>query len=100
MATFTKHVAKTGKITWKCKTRRKGFPTRTRTFDSKAEGERWARQIESEMDSGEHSTNRSAEKTTFGQILEKYRDEVSPTHRGYKNKCERINAFFKTSGKP
>jgi hypothetical protein len=95
MATFIKHTHKTGKVTWKCKARRKGFPTRTQTFDSKAEAQAWARQIESAMDSGEHSTNRKAESTTFADILEKYRDEVSPTHRGSENEIIRINATLR-----
>ncbi len=37
---------------WRVKIRRKGFPIQTRSFDTKAQAERWTRDIESEMDKG------------------------------------------------
>jgi hypothetical protein len=37
---------------WQAKVRRKGHPTQSKTFNSKAEAEVWARTIESEMAMG------------------------------------------------
>ena len=37
---------------WRVKIRRNGSPVQTRSFDTKAVAERWARDIENEMDKG------------------------------------------------
>ena len=37
---------------WRAIVKRKGFDRITRTFDTKASAEAWARQIEAEMDRG------------------------------------------------
>ena len=36
--------------TWQVQIRRKGYPTQTRTFDKKLDGEVWARDVERDMD--------------------------------------------------
>lgn len=43
---------------WRAQIRRKGFPVYTRTFPTKAAAERWARQVESDIDRG-HAPNLS-----------------------------------------
>jgi hypothetical protein len=47
MATLTKR----GKY-WRAQVRRLGFPPQSKTFDTNAEAEAWARATESEMDRG------------------------------------------------
>lgn len=46
MATITKR----GKHQWQAKVRRKSYPIQSKTFDHKTDAEKWARDIENEMD--------------------------------------------------
>ena len=59
--------------------RRKGYPTRTRTFETRKDAERWAREIESQIDSGVFKDRREVEATTLGEALERYR--LTETHK-------------------
>ena len=45
-------IRKKGELQWHVQIRKKGFPTATKTFSLKTDAERWARQVESEMDKG------------------------------------------------
>jgi len=95
MATFIKNTDTAGKASWQAKIRRKGFPSQTRTFATKAQAQEWARSVETAMDRAEHPTSRVAEQTTLGQILARYRDEVAPTHRGGKHEAQRIGQLLR-----
>jgi integrase len=95
MATIVKHVHATGRTTYKVKVRRKGYPTKTQTFDTKADAAAWARSVEVAMDAGTAPTNRNAERSTLADVLTRYRDEVTPQHRGRVFETERINALLK-----
>lgn len=81
---------------WQAAVRRKGHAPRAKSFDSKAEAERWARDLESQLDrSGTLPDTRPAEKTTLAQILTRYRDEISPTKRSSVTEISRINAVLR-----
>lgn len=58
--------------TWQARVSQKGFPAEVRTFDSKAEAERWARAVESEMDRGVHVSRQEAERTTLAEVIGQY----------------------------
>ena len=75
---------------WQARVRVKGFPLETKTFDSKAAAQRWAREIESSMDSGKHHHNSQATELLLREILQRYMDEVTPTKRGAKREAEGI----------
>ena len=45
--------------------RKKGHPSQTRTFRTKRDAERWARQVESEMDRGVFVQRTESEQTTY-----------------------------------
>ncbi|CAA6603177.1 Phage integrase family protein [Rhodospirillaceae bacterium LM-1] len=77
MATFIKRGD-----SWQAKIRRRGFPTITRTFDTKAAAERWARDAESEMSRNVYVDGREAEQTTLFEALERYEREVTPKKKG------------------
>ena len=62
---------------WRVLIRRRGYPPLTRTFDSKAKAETWARQIEGEMDRGVFVSRAEAENTTLADALDRYAAEVS-----------------------
>ncbi|GJD64396.1 integrase [Methylobacterium frigidaeris] len=81
---------------WQASVRRKGMQPRSKSFDSKSEAERWARTLEAELDrSGALPDTRPAERTTLAQILERYRDEISPTKRSHVTEVARINGILR-----
>jgi hypothetical protein len=47
MATFSQRSGR-----WQVKVNRKGFPTQYKSFATKAEGQVWARSVETSMDDG------------------------------------------------
>jgi integrase len=74
MATFTSR----GKNQWRVRIRRRGHPVQTKTFETKADAEAWARQIENEMDRGIFVSRAEAEKTTLKEALDRYIEEYIP----------------------
>ncbi|MBI4693129.1 MAG: site-specific integrase [Gammaproteobacteria bacterium] len=78
---------------WQARVRRQGFPVETKSFTSKAEAERWARSMETEMDRGAYCNRSVAESMTLGDLLKKYTEEVSPNKRGGKEEVIRLNAM-------
>lgn len=72
---------------------RQGFPPETKTFTTKADAERWAREIESAMDSHRHVNSRPAETTTLGDLLRRYRESVTPMKRGAFDETIRLQAL-------
>ncbi len=80
---------------WQAQVRRKGLAPRARSFDAKADAEKWARQLESEVDrAGILPDTRMAESTTLKDVLLRYRDSVSPTKRSSVSEIARINALM------
>ncbi len=78
---------------WQCIVRRKGYPNVTQTFVTKKDAERWARQQEHLIDEGRWIDRSEAERTTLGELLDRYAKEVTPTKRGKDSELLRINAF-------
>jgi hypothetical protein len=58
---------RTGK--WQARVVRKGHAPLTKTFQTKQDAERWARQVESDMDKGSYSSPVLAERTTFKEVV-------------------------------
>lgn len=81
---------------WQAMVRRKGIAPRAKSFEKKADAERWARELEAEVDRcGWLADTRTAEKTTLADILERYRNEISPTKRSAHSEIIRINAMLR-----
>ena len=78
MATLRKR----GKYSWEAQVRRQGWPSQTKTFDTKAEAEAWAAMIESEMNRGVWLDRSQAESTTLQQLLDRYEREVIAALKG------------------
>ena len=72
---------------------RKANQSVTKTFINKVDAERWAKQIEVEMQKGSYTNLVLAEKTTFAEIIERYIVEVLPTMRGGKADFIRLKAL-------
>jgi hypothetical protein len=63
---------------WQAQVRRRGVPPRAKSFDKRAEADRWARDLEAEADrNGWVADTRVAEKTTLGELLARYANEVN-----------------------
>ncbi|EFL52144.1 integrase family protein [Solidesulfovibrio fructosivorans JJ]] len=63
---------------WEVRIRRKGWPVTCRTFDTKFDAEKWAREIESEMDRGVFVSRAEAEATTLAEALDRYETDYLP----------------------
>lgn len=61
---------------WRAHIRRAGHPSASKTFATKQEAQRWARDHETKLDQGRRVPSRL--RTTFGELLTLYRDEINP----------------------
>lgn len=67
---------------WQAKVRRLGQPATSKTFDTKAAAEAWARSIERQMDTDSFIPSDAAMRTTFAKAAERYATDVLPRLRG------------------
>ena len=72
---------------------RKANQTLTKTFINKADAEKWAKQVEVELDKGSFVNLALAERTTFKEVIERYITEVLPTMRGGSADLIRLKAL-------
>lgn len=77
--------------TYRVKVRRKGYPLKTKTFDRYADAKRWAHEVEHQIDSGSAVWEKEAERTTLGEALTRYAEEVTPTKKSARQETNRIN---------
>ena len=80
---------------WQARVSRKGEQSLVKTFQSKEDAERWARSIEVEWDKGTYTNTHQAQKTTFGELIERYLREVTPTMRGAGADTIRLKAIMR-----
>ena len=80
---------------WQARISRKGEQSLVKTFQSKEDAERWARSIEVEWDRGTYQNTHQAQKTTFGELIERYLREVTPTLRGKHEDTYRLKAILR-----
>ena len=77
MASFSKRG-----MYWRAQVRTKGQEGSSRTFDTKAEAQVWARSIENAMDRGIFIDNSEAQRTTLLEAIERYEKETI-ARKGY-----------------
>lgn len=63
---------------WWVRIRKKGWPSASASFDTKFAAEKWAREIESEMDRGVYVSRSEAESTTLAEALDRFIKEYIP----------------------
>lgn len=81
---------------WQAQVRRRGMAPRAKSFDQKADAEKWARSLESELDRcGMLPDTRVAESTTLRSILERYMIDISPRKRSAHTEVSRIKALLR-----
>ncbi len=87
------YIRKRGKY-WQAQIRRNGFPSASKTFDTKADAELWAAETEAAMCRGRYVSMREAEETKLSEALERYLHEVTPTKKGAEQEERRIQAWM------
>jgi integrase len=79
---------------WQAQVRRRGMKPRCKSFDTKQEAERWARELEAQVDKfGAAPDTRILESTTFGALMERYQREVTPHKRSFAQESQRITVL-------
>lgn len=78
---------------WQARVIRNGFPPLAKTFITFTDAEKWARAVEREIDLGAYVVRTEIERLTFGDLLKRYRDEVSPSKRGAVLEIIRLKAM-------
>lgn len=84
-----------GSFQWQATVRRKGFPSQTRTFESKRDAQDWAATLESEMRRGLFIDRTEVERTTLGELLCRYSQDVTPTKRGKTPELSRLRHLMR-----
>ncbi len=79
---------------WQARVVRKGFPAESGTFATKQDAERWARKIESEIDSGRYVSLTEAQRVTLGDVIDRFIKEVLPGMRSAKDDKIRLSAIM------
>jgi integrase len=80
---------------WQARVRRQGHPDITKTFESRADAERWARAVESSIDKGQFVDASEAQRTTLGDVIERYLAEVTPTMKSAVADTIRLRALIR-----
>jgi len=82
-------ITKRGDLQWQARVRRTGHKEQSETFDTYEEAERWVAMTEARLFS-EGSKNDYLNIVTLGNLLKRYREEVTPTHKGEKQESDRL----------
>ena len=64
--------------TWQARVIREGYPAEVKSFTTRGEAQRWARQIEGAMDGGGYRSRCDADKMLLSEALLRYVEEASP----------------------
>lgn len=79
MATITKR--KSGKWTAEVRTHKKYI---SKTFIKKSNASNWAKEIEYQLDREQYEDFSESVRITLGELITRYRDEITPTKKGAK----------------
>ncbi|MDD2464468.1 MAG: site-specific integrase [Desulfobulbus sp.] len=87
------NITNRGPLQWRVLIRRRGYPRVSKTFETKADAEAWARQIESEMDRKVFISRAEAEQHTLSECLDRYIEEYIPRLKHGKREADRARAL-------
>lgn len=87
-------VLKRGPHQWQATIRRKGYPTQTKTFETKSTANAWATVVESEMTRHVFIDKTEVEQTTLGELLTRYGEEKSPKKRSCRTELVTIRRLL------
>ncbi len=80
---------------WQARVLRNGYPDQTKTFVTKADAEKWARSLESEIDKGQFASLNEAQRNTLGDLIARYLAEVTPSMKGAAEDTIRLKAIMR-----
>jgi len=80
--------------TYEVRIRRKDY-TVSRVFDTHAEAEAYGFRVEADMVADKYIAHDPLSAITLGQLLERYKESVSPTKKGERQEVGRINQLLK-----
>lgn len=86
-------IVKRGDFQYQVTVRRKGYPKQCKTFESERDAKDWASIIESEMVRGVFTDRSELERTTLGELLLRYEQEVTPKKIGARQELSRIKRW-------
>jgi len=71
-------IRKRGDLQWEARIRQKGHPVTCKTFNTRSDAEKWAGDVEGEMDKGVFGCRKEAENTTLKDDLKRFITEYIP----------------------
>jgi integrase len=80
---------------WQARVLRNGYPDQTKSFETKADAEKWARSVESEIDKGQFVSVNEAQRNTLGDLIARYLVEVTPSMKGASEDTIRLKAIMR-----
>ena len=80
---------------WQAQVRKKGYPTQTKSFKTRAAATQWVHSIEYEMDQGLFVSRNEAETTTVGELLDRYLIEYTADKKGAGPEACRIQMLLR-----
>jgi integrase len=83
-------IRKKGDAQWHVQIRRKHI-TETKTFTTKVDAEKWARDVESQIDRNVYISSKLAQSTSFGQACDRYEKEILPSKKGFSQDVSRLH---------
>jgi integrase len=85
MAQIEKRSHPTGKITWRARIRRKGWPDISESFPTKKEATEWTYRMETEVRAGRYFGRAEEQEHTFEQFIDRFiENELPKNPKGYK----------------
>jgi integrase len=84
---------------WQAQVRRRGIKPLVSTFKTKIEANRWARLVESELDRGVFLERSEGERTTMGELIDRYLLEVTPRKKSARREVLRLNELKRHFGR-
>ncbi len=91
MATFRKR----GPGRWEAQIRRRGWPTKTQTFPTKADAQAWASEAETAMRSGGQSDASVLRSLRLHTLLQRYLEDETPKKKGAESEGYRLRALMR-----
>ena len=78
---------------WNAQVRIAGWRSFTKTFEKKSDALDWCRETETAIRSAPLNTSKSSPNLKFKELIEIYRDTITPSHKGHQSETYRLNRF-------